>query len=334
MQLNPRVVVLIFNPVIEAEGGRRLHQVLGWNDPDALTRQYIDDVRTASHGIVDYEVVERIELDKFPLKRDGFRYTDETYLRAWRSRSGFHEPDAADYPSMLREADFARKVEANQADELWLFGFPYAGFFESCLGGRGAIWCNGDIVPGSEIVSRRFVVMGFNYERGVGEMLEDLGHRAENIMEHVFADTPEEPIWPWHDAGNLSFWQKLSGKRKPTASPEPARTPSLTGNLWRAFTRYDHRHNGAASCGNVHFAPSSTRDYEWGNATTVLTNADDWLNYPNFTGEVKAQNCAAWGDGDIRAHHIWWMQRFPHAAGRTPNGKSHNWWEYVVGLRY
>jgi len=28
--------------------------------------------------------------------------------------------------------------------------------------------------------------MGFNYERGVGEMLEDLGHRAESILSHVF----------------------------------------------------------------------------------------------------------------------------------------------------
>ena len=27
--------------------------------------------------------------------------------------------------------------------------------------------------------TRRFVIMGFSYERGVGEMLENMGHRAE-----------------------------------------------------------------------------------------------------------------------------------------------------------
>jgi hypothetical protein len=329
----PRVVVLIYNPIVQAEGGRRLHDVLGWNDPDALTHGYIDSVRDASHGIVNYRVVERIERDAIPIKRDGFRYSTEGYLRAWRSRSGFHEPDGADYPAMLRDADFARKVEAGLADELWIFGAPYFGFFESCMGGRGAIWCNGDIVPGTGSIPRRFCVMGFSYERGVGEMLENLGHRAENIMEHVFSDLPEDPITPWKVGDNLSFWDKLIGKRPdPTATPAPAPSPALTGNLWRAFTRYDHRHGGAASCGNVHFAPSSTRDYDWGNQNSVLTNADDWLNYPHFTGEVKLQNCEAWGHGDIRAHHVWWMQRFPHVAGTTPTGKPHNWWAPIAGL--
>ena len=28
--------------------------------------------------------------------------------------------------------------------------------------------------------------MGFNVERGVGEMLEDFGHRTESIMTHVW----------------------------------------------------------------------------------------------------------------------------------------------------
>jgi hypothetical protein len=336
-EISPRVVVLIYNPIVVAEGGRRLSQVLGWNDPDALTQGYIDDVRMASHGIVNYQVVERIEIDGIPVKRDGFRYDTDSYLRAWRAGSGFHDPDSADYPSMLRDADFAKKVAAGQADELWIFGAPYFGFFESCMGGRGAIWCNGDVVPGASNVPRKFCVMGFSYERGVGEMLENLGHRVENIMEHVFADTVDDPITPWQGGDNLSFWEKLIGKRPaPTQGPTPAPviTPSLTGNLWHAFTRYDHRHGGAASCGNVHFAPSSTRDYEWGNTNSVLTNADDWLNYPNFTGEVKLQNCQAWGHGDIRAHHVWWMLRFPHVVGNTPNGKPHNWWAPIAGLDF
>ncbi len=330
--VSPRVVVLIYNPIIEAEGGRKLNEVLGWNDPDWLTREYISDVREASHGIVNYAVVERIELDKWPLKRDGFAYTDASFLAAWRSRSGFHQPDAVDYPAVLRDADFARKVDANQAEELWVFAFPYAGFFESCMGGRGAIWCNGDVIPGTERVRRPFVVMGFNYERGVGEMLEDLGHRAENIMEHVFRDIPDTPPHGDWRAPNASFVDRLFG-RKAAVNRGPAAV-DLAGNLWRQFIRYDKTHPGAAACGNVHFAPSSQSDYDWGNRSTVLTNADDWLNYPYFTGEYKPQNCSAWGHGDMRAHHVWWMQRFPHVGGKTPSGKWHNWWRYIVQLDY
>ncbi len=329
--ITSRVVVLIHDPIIEAEGGRRLHEVLGWNNPLTLANAYVEDVRAASHGLVNYQIVERLLVDGYPLKRDGFTYTDETYLRAWRSNSGFHQPDAADYPALLKQADFVRKVEADIADELWLFAFPYAGYYESCMGGRGAIWCNGEIIPGTQHVSRRFCVMGFNFERGVGEMLEDLGHRSENIMEHVFHDTTDEDGgWQMADGGSTGLLGRLFGRR-PSAV---GRSPSLTGNLWHAFTRYDKLHPGAASCGNVHFAPSSQRDYDWGNKKSVLTNADDWLNYPDFTGEVKEQDCSAWGHGDIRAHHIWWMQRFPHVAGSTPNGKPNNWWQAIVGLRF
>lgn len=339
--ITPRVLVMIHDPVFENEQGRKLHELMGWNDPRVLAARYVDDVRQASHGFVNYDIVETLEFDEWPLKRDGFRYTDESYLRAWRARGGFHQPDAADYPTLLKRCDFVRKLEAGLVDELWMFAFPYGGYFESCMGGRGAIWCNGDIVPGTSNVSRRFCVMGFSYERGVGEMLENLGHRTENIMEHVFRDIPDAPAASGRravdgaqktDGGGLLA--RLFGRKPSPVEPTSRHTPDLSGNLWRQFIRYDKTHPGAAQCGNVHFAPSSQSDYDWGNTAHVPTNADDWLNYPNFTGEVKIQNCAAWGDGDIRAHHIWWMQRFPHVEGITPTGLQNNWWKYICQMSF
>jgi hypothetical protein len=71
-------------------------------------------------------------------------------------------------------------------------------------------------------ITRRFVIMGFSYERGVGEMLENMGHRAESIMEKTF--------------------EKLTGE----------------DNLWKRFTRYEKTHPGRAALGNVHFAPKAT----------------------------------------------------------------------------
>jgi hypothetical protein len=41
-----------------------------------------------------------------------------------------------------------------------------------------------------------------------------------------------------------------------------------------------------------------------------------------------------WGGGEIRAHHKWWLQRFPHVDGTTPTGRLNNWWSYTVGLRF
>ena len=293
LPISPRVVALIHNPVFEKQGGRKLHELMGWNNPDNLAQEYIRDVAEASHGLVQYRIVERHEIDGFPRLADGYTYNDETFLRCWRARSGFHKPDGADYLDLLRTVDFMSKAQLNLADELWLFGFPYAGYYESAMGGRGAFWCNTPPIDGTQHIPRRFVVMGFNYERDVGCMLEDLGHRAESIMEEVFRNT------------------------------------SASANLWRQFTRYDQTSPGQAACGNVHFAPNSDRDYDWGNRGMVRSTCDDWLQYPALSGKSRLVNCAEWGNGDMRAHHIWWMQRFPHSDGTTPAGIRNNWWSYI-----
>lgn len=291
-----RVLSVTHNP-IERSSGRTLAELLGWHDPAVLERDYARDVERASHGLLRYEVTERIVVDGFPRKADGFCYDLETYLRCWRSRRGFHEPDAVDYDALFRELDVIRKVNAGEIDELWLFGFPYAGYYESLMVGPGAFWCNSPphaLAPDLPPLSRRFVVMGFNYEREVGCMLEDLGHRAESIMAEVYnthlrADAP---------------------------------------NLWERFSRYDQVAPGRASVGNMHFAPNSTADYDWGNPRSVPSDCDDWLRFPALTGQRRQVNCRDWGNGDMRLHHLWWFERLPQVGGET-DGVRNNWWAYV-----
>jgi hypothetical protein len=238
-----------------------------------------------------------VEVDGFPVKQDGFVYTPRSYLANWRARSGFHQPDAVDYHRLLNDFNVIPRVNSGLLDEVWLFGFPYAGYYESIMAGPDAYWCNAPPLPTSRAAgpapTRRFVIMGFNYERGVGEMLEDLGHRAESILSHYFNGTRGD------------------------------------ANLWERFTRYDQLHPGRAECGNVHFAPNSLRDYDWGNRRRVPSRCDDWYNYPNFKGTVREVDCHAWGDGDIRLHHLWWLGHFPHLPGSTA-GRLNNWWEYVI----
>jgi hypothetical protein len=135
--------------------------------------------------------------------------------------------------------------------------------------------------------------MGFNYERGVGEMLEDLGHRAESILSKVFEPTVGD------------------------------------ANLFERFLRYDKKYPGEAECGNVHFAPNSIKDYDWGNPRFVQSRCDIWYNFPKLSGEPRLVNCAEWGNGDIRAHHLWWFLHFPHSVGEA-NRISWNWWDYVI----
>ncbi len=288
--VHPRVLAIVHNPVMP--DGRKIQQVYGWNDPDKLARECRADLREVSYGYVNYEIVERVEVDGFPIKVDGFRYTPETFADAWRSRK-FHQPDAVDYLALVRDFGMIERVDADRIDEVWLFGFPYCGYYESIMAGPAAFWCNAPALKGTEEASRRFVIMGFNYERGVGEMLEDFGHRAESLLAKVFERTRGD------------------------------------ANRWEQFIRYDKIAPGRAECGNVHFAPNSTRDYDWGNRRAVLSRADNWLRFPDLSGDPRLMTCAEWGDGDIRAHHRWWMSHFPHVAGES-GGVAHNWWRYVV----
>ena len=290
--LSPRVLLISFNPVIGSEGGEMLTQVLGWGDVDRLCQDYIADLRECSDGFVDYQIVQRIEVDAWPAKVDGFRYDGDSFLRSWRSKSGFHDPDAVDYKAILQEYDLLQRIDEGQIDEVWLFAFPYAGFYESIMIGPGAFWCNAPEMSRTD-VGRRFVIMGFNYERGVGPMLEAFGHRVESILRHT--------------------WSHQRGER----------------NLWEQFILYDQKAPGKANCGWMHYAPNSVRDYDWGNKTRVLSNCDDWLNFPNFKGTVRQVDCRDWGNGDMRAHHQWWFKRLPNVAGHT-RGISNNWWWYAV----
>jgi len=289
----PKVLLLIYDPVIESRGGRRLHEVCGWNDPDALTRDLVEDLRTASGGLVEYEIVERIELDKFPRKKDGFRYGDDSFLAAFEGRAKWHDPDAVDYAEMLEDGDVVRKVNAGKIDEVFAWGAPYFGWWESQMVGPEAHWCNSPPLEGFG-AKRRFVVMGFNYERGVGEALESYGHRAESILAHVFGSwDPEET------------------------------------HAWNRFTLHEKVAPGKAAVGNVHFAPNSEADYDWGNPRPVRSTCDDWLSYPDLAGRRRLVDAEEWGGGDIRLHHRWWFEHLPRAPGET-DGIRNNWWSYVA----
>jgi len=137
--------------------------------------------------------------------------------------------------------------------------------------------------------------MGFNYERGEGEMLESFSHRAESIVQQVYRNRLGE------------------------------------ANLWERFTRVEKTNPGKSEVGTVHYAPNSQRAYDWGNHTLVNSFCENWLKYPDLSGDPIQVNCDNWGGGDIRLHHLWWLRHIPHASGLN-GGIANNWWKYVVDV--
>ena len=291
--LQSRVLLIVYNPVVDTASGRKLIDTMGWNDPEQLVAGYIQDVRECSGNLVNYQIVQRIEPDALPVKVDGYQYQTQEYVNALRAHSGFHMPNGADYNDILAKFNVLPRVTNDEIDEVWMFGGPEFCFYESRMAGRGAFFCNSEPVPNTEECPRRFVIIGFNYERGIGEMLEDLGHRAESILQYVY------------------------------------RFKTGDANLFQRFCLYDQIAPGGAHMGTVHFAPNSVRDYDWGNTTPVPSYCDDWDSFPNFPGDVRIVDAREWGDGDIRLHHKWWLRHLPKVAGTT-DGIANFWWKYVI----
>lgn len=288
-----KVLAVIYDPLVPSARGHKLSDVMGGHDPEELIKAFISDIKEISAGYANYVVTEKIHANHLPVLSDGFQYSPDGLLLCWQNRNGFHQPDLADYGKIIEEFKIAERVNAGEFDEVWLFGPPYAGFYESRMVGAGAFYLNSAPHRMPKALERRFVIMGFNYERGVGEMLESFGHRAEDTMKQVY--------------------RKLSG----------------AANLWERFTRHQRSAPGMAEVGTIHFAPNSERDYDWGNLKPVLSRCENWLKFPDLSADARMVECSLWGGGDMRAHHRWWFQRLPHVTGKA-NGIDCNWWKYII----
>ena len=289
-----KVLVILYDPVMDESTGQKLSAQQGWGRVEELATDFMADILQYSYGTARYQVIERIDVNEFPTKVDGYHYTPQEYLDVMRGISSPHVPQEVDYNAIINQFNLLSRVARDEIDEVWVFGFPHAGFYESMMAGPKAFWCNAPALKNTDASGRRFVIMGFSYERGVGEMLESFGHRVESTMEKTF--------------------ERLHGD----------------DNLWQRFVRYNKVAPGKAAVGSIHFAPNSERDYDWNNRSTVRSECYDWLlNFPNFKGDIRAVTASEWGRGDIRAHHQWWLKHIPHVAGRQ-NGIHNNWWQYII----
>lgn len=179
------------------------------------------------------------------------------------------------------------------------------------MGGAGAFWCNAHPLANTDSCQRQFVVMGFSYEREVAEMLHSYNHRCEAIIGKVF------------DSQDFLLWSYNANRTPATI------TVDQTLNLFQRFICFDQIAPGKAAIGTVHFAPNGLRDYDLGNPNQVSSECYDWLNFPNFIGDIRLVSATEWGGGDEHAYQVWWLQHLPKVAGRK-NGIHNNWWQYIA----
>ncbi len=308
---SPKVLVLIYNPTMNAASGQKLVDMMNWSRPDDLVAAFISEILQCSNGLVRYQVSQRIELDEFPALTDGFQYTAASYLDVMQHGAPAHNPSGIDYAAIINRFNIQQNVVGGTYDEIWVMGFPYAGLYESTMGGAGAFWCNAPVLANTAGCPRRFVIMGFNYERTVGEMLHSYNHRSESILAQTFK--------------SLDF---LGWAYRPGRSPATVNAGQAL-NHFQQFILYDQIAPGKAGVGLVHYPPNGVKDYDLGNPNMVSSTCYDWLQFPGFKGDVRMVSSSEWGGGDERAYQSWWLSHLPKVAGRQ-NGIHNNWWQYIA----
>lgn len=345
-----KVMIINFDPDITLSDGSKVKQHTlrnTWSDPQDLANKFVSAMKDVSYGNVNYSVVKTINVNALPKDVSGKGYTAKEYYDtltkalkaypdgAYWNYSGWKSFGRFDYEKYFTDYDVINKVNSGEIDEVWFFTGPMVGvnLNESIMVGKDAFYMNGSPIVKTGV--RNFAVYGFSYERGLGEMLEDAGHRMEWTMSRVYSGVSRSDwIYPGFDIKKANYISGYDKKNKPIYK----KYSDL--NDWEKFWAHDLVTDGkiVAGVGSVHCGPNARGQYDWNNdgkgtwerATpkSVKSYCDDWLNYPSLTGSTIMVNSSAWG-GTLEGHHKWWFKRIPHASGSS-NGKYNNWWKYFL----
>ncbi|MEZ5964757.1 MAG: hypothetical protein R3F56_12995 [Planctomycetota bacterium] len=298
-----KVVVVIYNPVLEAHGGKTLIAHLGAHDPRHYSLILADVIRQASWGYIDYEIVDVLEVDGYTKKVDGFRYDDATFLAA-REKQAW-QPSITSYRAVLEENGLIERCKREGITEVWLWGASgmhfdeFAGFIPNRYARFGPTenpWLYRPYDIPDEL-GRTTWVMGFNYEVGADNMIHSYTHRVESMAALAMADG--------------------------TWDPKTRRDP------WNVFSRLEMDDLGTPSMvGNCHVPPNGQQGYDYANPRVVPSWCDGWARYPDLRAPLRPVSREDWG-GTQFGYQKWILERVPKAPGHTAYGYN-NWWVYIA----
>jgi hypothetical protein len=297
--LNKKVFLLVFDPTLS--NGQDLNPYMGWPAYSTLVQGIVDTFQSASHGQLLYTIAQtQVVTNEWPVKIDGFRYTESTYLQVMQGLVAGHSPDEVNYDLIIDQFDVCGKLNRGEIDEVWMYGAPYFGFYESRLVGPGAYSYNSQPVAGTHNCNKLLPIMGLSYERGVAEAVHSFGHRAEATMTKVYGS--------WQQNRTAHNWDRFGLVK--------AQSPAY----------------GYSGCGSVHYPPNGLADYDYGNPASALTNCDDFGNYPNLNDPLAVAQpvtCTVW-NCDQLAYLSYWFSHFPATTGCGSDAVENNWWSYFV----
>ena len=296
-----KVYVIVYDPLLSS--GQKLSQHLGWNSHATITQQTVDFFKQATNNKMNYQVVQTtVVTSGWPELVDGFKYTEQQYLAVLNGQQPHHEPTGVDYNKIVNSAQFdiCGKANRGEIDEVWIYNGPWFGFYESTLVGPGAYYFNSPPVGGTHNCNRLIPIMGPSPERSVDEAVHNFTHRTESTMSRVYGS--------WQQNNTSHSWNKFALVK--------AQSPSYS----------------YGGCGSSHYPHNGTSDYDYDNPSSVLSNCNDFLNYPNLSNPLQVAqsvNCSAWGCNQL-GYFRYWFGHVPSFAGCAPDNTANDWWKYLA----
>ena len=303
--ITKHVYVIVYDPLLK--DGQKLSQRLGWNDQATITQQTIDFFKQATNNRMNYVVAQTtIVTSGWPQLVDGFSYTEQQYLAVLSGQQPHHEPTGVDYNKIVTspDLDVCGKLNRGEIDEVWIYNGPWFGFYESTLVGPGAFWFNSPPVSGTNNCNRLLPIMGPSPERTVNEAVHNFGHRTESTMAQVYGG--------WQENNTSHNWDKFALVK--------AQSPNYS----------------YSGCGNTHYPPNGTSDYDYTNPASVSSNCGDFINYPNLSDPLQVLqpvSCSAWDCIELN-YYQYWFNHLPAFTGCGPDNVANDWWKYVEDPGY
>jgi hypothetical protein len=266
-----------------------------------MNNSVINFFKTVSNYGLNYSVTTYNVVNDFTTFQDGSKYTEDSYNACTSNVSNCWSTGGSwrmlDYTKMMNDNGICNLVNSNQVDEVWLYGAGWFGFYEAVQAGSGAFWTNGPTISGTTC-NRPVNIMGFNIEVGLGNFIEDFGHRMEGTMSNVYSYR------------GIDVWNRYI--RNIYGNPNP---------------------NTHVGCGNIHFTPNSTGGYQWSESSVYAnTYCEGFANYPNIiydTAPTINVNCSVWGCSQV-GYFDWWFKHLPRNRGKDVYGRLNNWWNYFI----
>jgi hypothetical protein len=312
-----KVLVIAYNPFLVSKGHTLTVEQNVVTDPEFQSVRMTDLVRTTSHGLVNYDIIEFRELNAWPKQLLGSPPLDETsFLYGPAAGPPTHEGGDADYADIFATQDICNYAQQNDVSEVWLWGT--AGDFQEFGFDLVAYRFPGDVLPSRAPTSADFALYARRRRN-----LPDCG-RTIVVLGFTYRVGYDPRLYTIRMEDNLSM--AMRGVR------------AVDGGTESIFERFEHPWDGfpndvqvgnAASPPNGGMGLDSGSAWDYYNHSTVQSGADDWLAYPALTGAKKPVDCTAWGcDGD--GFQAWWQLHVPHAAGESTERGCYNWWKYVA----